>query len=96
MDLAPARWTASIPLALGGVKHLNRPNAILRLIDVAETVVWDAAIDGRWQLLTLPGDKQLVPMAVDRLSYEVPSSFGMRVASYAVNQTPASAASSGV
>lgn len=57
-------------------------NDIMRLIDLDEQQASDAAIDGLWQALMLEGARQVTPMRVDFLSYEVAEYFGMIVALY--------------
>ena len=52
----------------------------MRLIDLDDTFVRNAAIDGLWQLLMLAGAQQVVPMDMDVLSYEAPTYYGMIVA----------------
>jgi aromatic ring-opening dioxygenase LigB subunit len=61
-----------------------KDDAILRLIDLDDELVRNAAIDGLWQLLILEGVKQVTPLRVDFLSYEAPSYFSMIVALYDV------------
>lgn len=60
-----------------------KANDIMRLIDVDEQYVQNAAIDGLWQLLMLAGAQRVVPMDVDFLTYEAPTYYGMIVATYA-------------
>ena len=55
---------------------------IASLIDLDEAAAGNAAIDGLWQALMLEGVKQVTPMPVDFLSYEVADYFGMIVATY--------------
>ena len=55
---------------------------IASLIDLDEAAASNAAIDGLWQALMLEGVKQVTPMPVDFLSYEVAEYFGMIVATY--------------
>lgn len=55
---------------------------IMSLIDLDADAARNAAIDGLWQLLMLEGARQIVPLAVDFLSYEQPSYFSMIVALY--------------
>ena len=57
-----------------------KDNDIMRLIDLDDTFVRNAAIDGLWQLLMLAGAQQVVPMDIDVLSYEAPTYYGMIVA----------------
>jgi aromatic ring-opening dioxygenase LigB subunit len=59
-----------------------KDNDILRLLDLDDQFVQNAAIDGLWQLLMLGGAQQVVPMDVDFLCYEAPTYFGMIVATY--------------
>jgi aromatic ring-opening dioxygenase LigB subunit len=59
-----------------------RDNEPLRLIDLDDEYIRNAAIDGLWQLLMLGGALQVVPMSVDLLSYEAPTYYGMIVATY--------------
>jgi len=59
-----------------------RDNVPLSLIDLDEARIRDAVIDGLWQVLVLGGALDVVPMAVDLLSYEVPLYYGMLVATY--------------
>lgn len=59
-----------------------KSDTIMSLIDLDPDFVRDAAIDGLWQLLMLEGAKQITPLTVDFLSYEVPSYFSMMVAVY--------------
>lgn len=60
-----------------------RDNQPGRLIDLDETQVQNAAIDGLWQTLMLAGALEHTPMRGEVLSYEAPSYFGMLVASFA-------------
>ncbi len=60
-----------------------KDNDIMRLIDLDDDFISNAAIDGLWQLLMLEGAQQVVPMNVDFLSYEAPTYYGMIVATYA-------------
>ena len=60
-----------------------KANAPVRLIDLDDEFVRNAAIDGLWQLLMLAGAMDVVPMDVDFLSYEAPTYYGMIVATYA-------------
>ncbi|HEV2107623.1 MAG TPA: aromatic ring-opening dioxygenase subunit LigB [Thermomicrobiales bacterium] len=64
------------------VVNAIRDNEPGRLIDLSEEDVRDAAIDGLWQTLMLAGVKERVPLAVDLLSYEAPTYYGMLVAVY--------------
>jgi aromatic ring-opening dioxygenase LigB subunit len=57
-----------------------KANDIMRLLDLNEQYVQNAAIDGLWQLLMLAGAQQVVPMEMDFLSYEAPTYYGMIVA----------------
>jgi aromatic ring-opening dioxygenase LigB subunit len=59
-----------------------KANDIMRLIDLDETYVSNAAIDGLWQILMLAGAMQVVPMDVTFHSYEAPTYYGMIVATY--------------
>ncbi len=59
-----------------------RDNDLQRLMDLDETLANEAAIDGLWQALMLAGAQQVVPMAVELLSYEAPTYYGMLVAAY--------------
>ena len=59
-----------------------KDNDIMRLIDLDDEFIGNAAIDGLWQLLMLEGAMQVVPMEVDFLSYEAPTYYGMIVATY--------------
>lgn len=52
------------------------------LMDIDDTDAQNAAIDGLWQALMLEGARQVTPMTVDFLSYEVAEYFGMIVATY--------------
>ena len=58
-------------------------NQPARLIALDDEYISNAAIDGLWQLLILAGVQEVVPLAVDFLSYEAPSYYGMLVATYA-------------
>ena len=62
-----------------------RDNDPLRLITLDDTLIRHAVIDGLWQTLVLGGALEVVPMMVDLLSSEVPSYYGMLVATYARN-----------
>lgn len=62
------------------VSEAIKSNDIMRLIDLDDEYIANAAIDGLWQLLMLGGAQQIVPMSVDFLSYEAPSYYGMIVA----------------
>jgi aromatic ring-opening dioxygenase LigB subunit len=59
-----------------------RDNEPLRLIDLADDLIRPAVIDGLWQVLVLGGALEVVPLEVELLSYEVPSYYGMLVATY--------------
>ncbi len=59
-----------------------RDNDLQRLMDLDETLANEAAIDGLWQALMLAGAQQVVPLAVELLSYEAPTYYGMLVAAY--------------
>ncbi len=52
------------------------------LVDLSEKDASEAAIDGLWQTLMLEGVLRRSPMAVDFLTYEAPSYYGMIVALY--------------
>jgi AmmeMemoRadiSam system protein B len=53
-----------------------------RLIELEESKVADAAIDGLWQTLMLAGVMAEVPMDSEVLCYEAPRYYGMLVASF--------------
>jgi aromatic ring-opening dioxygenase LigB subunit len=55
---------------------------ILRLIELSENEVQDAAIDGLWQILMLGGILESVPMHGEMMCYEAPSYYGMITAAY--------------
>jgi aromatic ring-opening dioxygenase LigB subunit len=55
---------------------------ILRLINLPEKDVEDAAIDGLWQILMLGGILETVPLQSDFMCYEAPSYYGMITAAY--------------
>jgi len=57
-------------------------NDPLRLIDLDDRFISNAAIDGLWQLLMLAGAMQVTAMDVDVLTYEAPTYYGMVVATY--------------
>ena len=57
-------------------------NEPARLLDLPETSVRDAAIDGLWQTLMLAGAMEHTPMRGEVLSYEAPTYYGMLVAAY--------------
>jgi aromatic ring-opening dioxygenase LigB subunit len=59
-----------------------KANDIMRLINLDESYVSNAAIDGLWQILMLAGAMQVVPMDVTFHSYEAPTYYGMIVATY--------------
>jgi aromatic ring-opening dioxygenase LigB subunit len=59
-----------------------RANELLRLIELDEELVRETVVDGLWQALVLGGALQVVPMAVEVLSYEVPSYYGQLVATF--------------
>ncbi len=59
-----------------------KDDKIESLIDLDDELASNAAIDGLWQALMLAGVKQVTPMPVDFLSYEVAEYFGMIVATY--------------
>lgn len=59
-----------------------KANEPLRLIDLSDEFIHNAAIDGLWQLLMLAGAMDITPMDVDFLSYEAPTYYGMVVATY--------------
>ncbi|HZG69712.1 MAG TPA: hypothetical protein VEZ12_23465 [Herpetosiphonaceae bacterium] len=57
-------------------------NDLMRLIDLDELRVQDAAIDGLWQALMLAGALAVTPMNVELLSYEASTYYGMLVANW--------------
>ena len=59
-----------------------KDNDPLRLIDLDDEFISNAAIDGLWQLLMLAGAMEITPMDVDFLTYEAPTYYGMVVATY--------------
>lgn len=59
-----------------------KANDPVRLIDLPEEKVQNAAIDGLWQTLMLAGAMERVPMQGEVLSYEAPAYYGMIVASF--------------
>lgn len=59
-----------------------KANDVLRLSDLDDEYIKNAAIDGLWQLLMLGGALEIVPMEVDFLSYEAPRYYGMIVATW--------------
>ncbi len=59
-----------------------RDNNLGRLMDLDQRLADEAAIDGLWQVLMLEGAREVVPMAGELLSYEVPTYYGMLVAAY--------------
>lgn len=59
-----------------------KANDLLRLFDLDDEYIQNAAIDGLWQSLMLGGALEVVPMDVDFLSYEAPSYYGMIVATW--------------
>jgi aromatic ring-opening dioxygenase LigB subunit len=65
------------------VSQAVKDNDILRLIDLDDEFIHNAAIDGLWQLLMLAGAQQVVPLDAEFLSYEAPTYYGMIVATYA-------------
>ena len=52
------------------------------LLDVSDQMLKDSWADSLWPTLVLAGALKKVPMAVDLLSYEAPSYYGMAVAVY--------------
>jgi aromatic ring-opening dioxygenase LigB subunit len=52
------------------------------LIDVSDQMLKDSWADSLWPTLVLAGALKKAPMAVDLLSYEVPSYYGLAVAVY--------------
>jgi aromatic ring-opening dioxygenase LigB subunit len=60
-------------------------NALLDLIDLPDSEVEHAAIDGLWQTLILAGVQEVTPFALELRSYEAPTYYGMIVATAAVN-----------
>ena len=63
----------------------GKSDAAFQLLDAlykAVTSRADTVIDGLWQVLVLGGALDVVPLEVDLLSYEVPSYYGMLVATY--------------
>ena len=69
------------------VVNAVRGNDLISLIELPDTDVQNAAIDGLWQTLILAGIQDVTPLDVTFRSYEHPDYFGMIVATY----TPASA-----
>jgi aromatic ring-opening dioxygenase LigB subunit len=61
-----------------------RAGNLLRLADLDEQAIEDAAIDGLWQALMLAGALEVVPMRGELLSYEAPPRYatGMVVAAF--------------
>jgi aromatic ring-opening dioxygenase LigB subunit len=59
-----------------------RDGDLLRLIELDEVDVDNAAIDGLWQLLMLAGAVEGTGLRPDVLSYEAPTYYGMIVAAY--------------
>ena len=59
-----------------------KDNDPLRLIDLDDEFIRNAAIDGLWQYLMLAGAMEITPMDVDFLIYEAPTYYGMIVATY--------------
>ena len=57
---------------------------LLGLLDADMELAANAKPDGLWQILTLAGARQVVPMKGEFLSYEVPTYFGLLCAGYAV------------
>lgn len=62
----------------------NNPRSLL---DLPETSVQAAAIDGLWQTLMLVGALEHTPMRGEVLSYEAPTYYGMLVAAYTPDDT---------
>ncbi len=60
-----------------------RANDLLRLLGLPDDRAADAAIDGLWQALMLAGAIEGRGFAVDVLSYEAPTYYGMLVATFA-------------
>ena len=59
-----------------------RDNKLHKLLDIDMNFVEDAKPDSLWQMLILYGALKITPMIGNLLSYEVPTYFGMAVASY--------------
>jgi len=59
-----------------------RENKLHKLLDMDMNFVEDAKPDSLWQMLILYGALKTTPMMGNLLSYEVPTYFGMAVASY--------------
>ncbi|MEC9488110.1 MAG: hypothetical protein UMV23_01340 [Halanaerobium sp.] len=64
------------------IVEIIRENQLGRLLDYDLQKVAEAKPDSIWQLLILHGVLQQVSMKVDFLSYQVPTYFGMAVATY--------------
>ena len=60
-------------------------NALLELLDLPSDDVEQAAIDGLWQALVLAGLQEETPFALELLSYEAPTYYGMIVATAGVD-----------
>jgi aromatic ring-opening dioxygenase LigB subunit len=59
-------------------------NAPMDLIELPDADVQSAAIDGLWQTLILAGVQEVTPFELHLMSYEVPTYYGMIVATAAV------------
>jgi len=64
------------------ISFLIRENNLKELLNIDMDLVERAKPDSLWQMLILYGALKVVPMVGKLLSYEVPTYFGMTVASY--------------
>ncbi len=66
------------------LRDIVQEDDLMRLLNADMELVSSAKPDGLWQILTLAGARQVVPMKGELLSYEVPTYFGLLCAGYAV------------
>lgn len=64
------------------IATIIQENILEKLLDIDMRLVEDAKPDSLWQMLILYGALQIVPMQGTLLSYQVPTYFGMAVATY--------------
>lgn len=64
------------------ISSIIRDNDLSKLLDIDMDLVEEAKPDSLWQMLILYGALKIKPMHGELLSYQVPTYFGMTVASY--------------
>jgi aromatic ring-opening dioxygenase LigB subunit len=80
----PYGWDEAADRVDAVVRDAIERNALAELIDLPARDVEHAAIDGLWQALILAGVQEVTPFRLRLRSYEVPTYYGMMVATAAV------------